>query len=1110
MKRADQGKAKKWFRKRCLPAALILLAAMVFFTGLAAAAPDADAQYADFLKRIRSAAQDPSRWVHTDDPAAPVRPGAVDRPADAVIAELGSNGFIALADGVTLIRETGGAGGIVAQASAVEGQFVYSLSSYETSPGTDPSVGSRVLIAEQDTEGNWLLNTGKVESLTGGTLTLNAPLQGDEARYIRCFSLHSGNGNSTISIPLNVDISIPGTMGTVFSTGKVKIQGRIELTGDASGDWSFWNWYFWVDLGLQFRLVADYFYIDLATENLGFSQAIVPIQIPIVPGILGVDLSPKLTIKGNAKGEVSFGLNCMFGFDLRVSYNYDQKDKFYSKLNWLSDGPTFTDTSFAIQARLFAGLAWGGNLSLLSGLLSIGINYQDGVLLTADLRGGGYDPSDPERKIWHACEDMKCISGDVRWQKGPISLGISGFWGIVSKTLYNFTDPIISDPFFEFYHSFTFKDGANTACPHVGYRINVHVTDTLKRAVEGAEIAVTPRESRFDAVSSRKKTDASGTAVVYAQRANPTKDTKKDSQLDVTVTASYTDPADPEKKPITVSATATEKGLSADHKLQPQDVYLEMDLRKFCLSFEDIGSGHAQDMPDPLLFFPGRTVHIPDTVPSKSGLQFTGWNTRADGTGSSYAPGSSLTPDGDLTLFAQWRTIWNVWFVLFNANGGTYAPDAQVGVNGESLELTAEPAAWQDHKFLGWAYEEDAMVPDFPAGYRNIVPYDPARQAVTLYALWGFDPVSMPIHITYDMNGGPESQKPKDQWIKSESYMQVSSTAPTWEGHSFLGWSVEQFAGEGEIQPGQYHYFENDTVLYAIWGYSPVLRPITVTYSMNGGPESQKPKDQWIKSGSYMQVSSTVPTWEGHSFLGWSVEQFAGEGEIQPGQYHSFEKDTVLYAIWGYSPVLRPITVTYSMNGGPESGKPAPQTEKAGAWFHLDRKVPQWDEQHLFQGWTKDPKGDKAQYAAGEAVRFDADTTLYAVWERGYRIIEGNGSRWMKDSTEGLRIVADGSFAYFAGVWIDGSQLAADRYNASSGSTVILLKAGYLQTLQEGAHDIRIAYQDGTAEGQFFVVPKPPVPKTGDRGRPALWIGLILLGLAWVVAGVGVAFRKRN
>ena len=101
MKRTDLEKAGLWLQKRCLPAALILLAALFFFTGLAAAAPNDDERYAKFLEEIRSAAQDPSGWVHTDDPAAPVRPGTVERPTDAVVVDLGSNGFIALADGVS-------------------------------------------------------------------------------------------------------------------------------------------------------------------------------------------------------------------------------------------------------------------------------------------------------------------------------------------------------------------------------------------------------------------------------------------------------------------------------------------------------------------------------------------------------------------------------------------------------------------------------------------------------------------------------------------------------------------------------------------------------------------------------------------------------------------------------------------------------------------------------------------------------------------------------------------------------------------------------------------------------------------------------------------------
>jgi uncharacterized repeat protein (TIGR02543 family) len=37
------------------------------------------------------------------------------------------------------------------------------------------------------------------------------------------------------------------------------------------------------------------------------------------------------------------------------------------------------------------------------------------------------------------------------------------------------------------------------------------------------------------------------------------------------------------------------------------------------------------------------------------GKTFTGWNTKADGTGASYAAGSSLTVTGDVTLYAQWK-----------------------------------------------------------------------------------------------------------------------------------------------------------------------------------------------------------------------------------------------------------------------------------------------------------------------------------------------------------------------------------------------------------------------------------------------------------------------
>ena len=40
---------------------------------------------------------------------------------------------------------------------------------------------------------------------------------------------------------------------------------------------------------------------------------------------------------------------------------------------------------------------------------------------------------------------------------------------------------------------------------------------------------------------------------------------------------------------------------------------------------------------------------------TKSGYTFAGWNTAADGTGTSYSDGASFTmPTSDETLYAQW------------------------------------------------------------------------------------------------------------------------------------------------------------------------------------------------------------------------------------------------------------------------------------------------------------------------------------------------------------------------------------------------------------------------------------------------------------------------
>ena len=55
-------------------------------------------------------------------------------------------------------------------------------------------------------------------------------------------------------------------------------------------------------------------------------------------------------------------------------------------------------------------------------------------------------------------------------------------------------------------------------------------------------------------------------------------------------------------------------------------------------------------------------VGVANTIPSNSltrtGYTFNGWNTASDGSGTAYATGSTITPTGDVTLYAQWKTTF--------------------------------------------------------------------------------------------------------------------------------------------------------------------------------------------------------------------------------------------------------------------------------------------------------------------------------------------------------------------------------------------------------------------------------------------------------------------
>jgi uncharacterized repeat protein (TIGR02543 family) len=105
----------------------------------------------------------------------------------------------------------------------------------------------------------------------------------------------------------------------------------------------------------------------------------------------------------------------------------------------------------------------------------------------------------------------------------------------------------------------------------------------------------------------------------------------------------------------------------------------------------------------------GSEVSPPITLPdgsgfSRDGYTFGGWNTLADGSGTSYDAGSSYTPTGDIILYAKWNRI-GTYVVLFLLNGGSgTAPATQTVYAGSSITLPdGSGFSRDDHTFAGWS-----------------------------------------------------------------------------------------------------------------------------------------------------------------------------------------------------------------------------------------------------------------------------------------------------------------------------------------------------------------------------------------------------------------------
>ena len=83
---------------------------------------------------------------------------------------------------------------------------------------------------------------------------------------------------------------------------------------------------------------------------------------------------------------------------------------------------------------------------------------------------------------------------------------------------------------------------------------------------------------------------------------------------------------------------------------------------------------------------------------------------------------------------AQIMSITNAYQVVYDANGGTNAPQKQWKIHGNDLTLSSTEPICGDLYFMGWSTDRESSVPQYQAGDAYLLNED-----VTLYAVWSED-----------------------------------------------------------------------------------------------------------------------------------------------------------------------------------------------------------------------------------------------------------------------------------------------------------------------------------------------------------------------------------
>ncbi|EEB35540.1 hypothetical protein ANHYDRO_01724 [Anaerococcus hydrogenalis DSM 7454] len=351
--------------------------------------------------------------------------------------------------------------------------------------------------------------------------------------------------------------------------------------------------------------------------------------------------------------------------------------------------------------------------------------------------------------------------------------------------------------------------------------------------------------------------------------------------------------------------------------------------------------------------------------------EFAGWKIGEK----EYAPDAEIIVNEDTTVKAIWKDktpetppVENYTVSFKTETGATGTMLDQTVAKGKYTLPNPTFTAEKGKEFAGWKVGEGTDL-------KTVGSEIDITGNVTLTAVWKGE-VTETVKVSYDANGGSGTMEGKEL-TKGSTYKLLANgfTAP--ENKEFDTWEVN---GE-KLSPNSKITVDKDTVIKAIWKNkipeTPPVENYTVSFKTEAGATGTM-LDQTVAKGKYTLPNPTFTAEKGKEFAGWRV----GEGtDLKTvGSEIDITGNVTLTAVWkGDEPETPPATetfkVSYDANGG--SGTMTGAELKKGSTYKLLANGFKAPDKKKFKGW----KIGETEYAAGDEITVNENTTVTAIWE---------------------------------------------------------------------------------------------------------------------------------